>query len=82
MPLEDKPAIRALNLAICQALGVADPATVTQLQLRVLPGRWPTVRVDRALRNADGLAHVVQDMRLVPAERAAEAPKEGHAHAR
>lgn len=68
MPRDERDSLQALNLAICAALGVDDPHTVTQLQLRVLPGRRPTVRVDRFVRSAEGLAAVVQHMRLVPDE--------------
>lgn len=46
--------LRDLNLEIARALGVENPESVTNLDLRVRPGCWPTVTVERYVVTDDG----------------------------
>lgn len=55
-----------LNLDLCRALGIRDPAKVHSVDLQIRPGRLPLLIVQRHVATADGLQTAVEMLDLKP----------------
>lgn len=67
MPHEPPPtSARQLAAELAGALGVTDLSDVTRIVLRIDGREWPSLRVDRLVRSAEGVRHITQAHRLKP----------------